>query len=207
MPGVWIWWKIWIRFLCQNTGVRRTWGRRILSLCLIFDSSYERKSALLRFDEFKENELISNVIYRITLGRGVAWWGKTQASESILDDVVFEIELIRQIEINIDYILMLVKKQNFMIPIAKHWAKCCITINKAIDASPELRSKETASLKPLAGESRCGWCHEWMAWVCRNNENMTTNTIITEKNWSRKIRGSSWRMRSVKGEIKQPERT
>lgn len=30
--------------------------------------------------------------------------------EDITDDIVFEIELIRQIEINIDYILMLVKK-------------------------------------------------------------------------------------------------
>ena len=30
--------------------------------------------------------------------------------EDITDDIVFEIELIKQIEINIDYILMLVKK-------------------------------------------------------------------------------------------------
>lgn len=32
-----------------------------------------------------------------------------EAKEDITDDVVFEVELIRQIEINIDYILMLVK--------------------------------------------------------------------------------------------------
>ena len=52
---------------------------------------------------------------------------------------MFDIELIKQIEINIDYILMLVKKY--------HDTHCkdkevLITINKAIDASPELRSKK-----------------------------------------------------------------
>lgn len=57
----------------------------------------------------------------------------------ITDDVVFEVELIKQVEINIDYILMLVKKY--------HNTHCedkevLITIRKAIDASPELRSKK-----------------------------------------------------------------
>ena len=51
---------------------------------------------------------------------------------------VFEIELIKQIEINIDYILMLVQKY--------HDSHCndkevLITIQKAVDASPDLRSK------------------------------------------------------------------
>ena len=36
--------------------------------------------------------------------------GKRRESTDITDDVVFEIELIRQVEINIDYILMLVKE-------------------------------------------------------------------------------------------------
>ncbi len=53
----------------------------------------------------------------------------------MLFHIVFEVELIKQIEINIDYILMLVKKY--------HDTHCedkevLITINKAIDASPEL---------------------------------------------------------------------
>ncbi len=52
---------------------------------------------------------------------------------------VFEVELIKQIEINIDYVLMLVKKY--------HDTHCedkevLITIRKAVDASPELRSKK-----------------------------------------------------------------
>ena len=61
---------------------------------------------------------------------------------------MFEVELIRQIEINIDYILMLVKKY--------HDTHCedkevLITIQKAIDASPELRSKKNLINTFLAG--------------------------------------------------------
>ena len=39
-------------------------------------------------------------------------WKKTPPGEKedINDDVIFEVELIKQIEINIDYILLLVKK-------------------------------------------------------------------------------------------------
>ena len=76
------------------------------------------------------------------------WKRKRQESTDITDDVVFEIELIRQIEINIDYILMLVKKY--------HDTHCedkevLITINKAIDASPELRSKKQLIETFIAG--------------------------------------------------------
>ena len=76
------------------------------------------------------------------------WKRKRRESTDITDDVVFEIELIRQVEINIDYILMLVKKY--------HDTHCedkevLITINKAIDASPELRSKKQLIETFIAG--------------------------------------------------------
>lgn len=47
------------------------------------------------------------------------WRRKRENNEStdITDDIVFEVELIKQIEINIDYILMLVK--NIMIHIVR----------------------------------------------------------------------------------------
>ena len=59
--------------------------------------------------------------------------------ERINDDIVFEIELIKQVEVNIDYILMLVAKY--------HESNCedktiLTNINKSIDASVELRSKK-----------------------------------------------------------------
>ena len=59
--------------------------------------------------------------------------------ESILNDVIFELELVKQIEVNIDYILMLVEKY--------HESNCknkeiLVDIDKAIKSSPGLRSKK-----------------------------------------------------------------
>ena len=59
--------------------------------------------------------------------------------EDITDDIEFEIELIKQVEINIDYILMLVEKY--------HDGNCedkeiLASIRKAVDASIQLRSKK-----------------------------------------------------------------
>lgn len=59
--------------------------------------------------------------------------------ENINDDIIFEMELVRQIEVNIDYILILV---------AKYKDSNCedkdilTTIDKAIGSSMELRSKK-----------------------------------------------------------------
>lgn len=103
------------------------------------------RNLLVAFDEFKEKELLTERDLQDYLGRYQdlrdEWKRKRENGEStdIVDDIVFEVELIKQIEINIDYILMLVKKY--------HDARCedkeiLITIKKAIEASPELRSKK-----------------------------------------------------------------
>lgn len=60
-------------------------------------------------------------------------------STNINDDVVFEMELVKQIEVNIDYILFLVKKF--------HDSHCKdseirVKIDKAIDSSPDMRDKK-----------------------------------------------------------------
>jgi type I restriction enzyme R subunit len=63
---------------------------------------------------------------------------KNTDKEWINDDLVFELELIRQVEINIDYILMLVAKY--------HESNCedqsiLVSIQKAVNSSLQLRSK------------------------------------------------------------------
>ena len=57
----------------------------------------------------------------------------------INDDVVFEMELVRQVEVNIDYILFLVQQYN-----QGHQdnAELMVKISKAIDSSPDLRDKK-----------------------------------------------------------------
>lgn len=64
---------------------------------------------------------------------------KTGDKENINDDLIFETELIRQVEINIDYILLLVQKY--------HDTNCTdkeilVNISKAIGSSIQLRSKK-----------------------------------------------------------------
>ncbi len=64
---------------------------------------------------------------------------KPEDKENINDDLIFETELIRQVEINIDYILLLVQKY--------HDTNCTdkeilVNISKAIGSSLQLRSKK-----------------------------------------------------------------
>lgn len=59
--------------------------------------------------------------------------------ESIADDLVFEMELVRQIEVNIDYILMLVEKRHGDNEKDREIAE---RIRSSVAASPELRDKQ-----------------------------------------------------------------
>lgn len=112
---------------------------------VLFGSILRMRNLLVAFDEFKEKELLTERDFQDYLGRYQdlrdEWKRKRESGElsDITDDVVFEVELINQVEINIDYILMLVKKY--------HDTNCedkeiLISIKKAVDASPELRSKK-----------------------------------------------------------------
>ena len=148
----------------------------------LFGAILRMRNLLLSFDEFKGNELISERDLQDYLGRYQdlrdEWSRKRKERTDITDDVVFEIELIRQIEINIDYILMLVKKY--------HDTHCedkevLITINKAIDASPELRSKKQLIETFIAGINDVDdVMNEWREFVVEQRE-QELNTIITEE--------------------------
>jgi len=65
--------------------------------------------------------------------------GKEDEKENINDDLVFEMELIKQIEINIDYILELIKKYHLDNMKDK---EILADINRAIESSVELRNKK-----------------------------------------------------------------
>lgn len=110
----------------------------------LFGAVLRMRNLLLSFDDFKGKEILSERDLQDYLGTYQdlrdKWRPVGKEREDIADDIVFEIELIKQIEINIDYILMLVKKY--------HDTHCTdkeilISIEKAVDASPELRSKKS----------------------------------------------------------------
>ncbi|WP_269452076.1 type I restriction endonuclease subunit R, EcoR124 family [Tessaracoccus coleopterorum] len=65
---------------------------------------------------------------------------KDADKESINDDIVFEIELIKQVEINVDYILMLVQKYREQHGDGED-KEIRAEISRAVDASPSLRNK------------------------------------------------------------------
>ena len=112
------------------------------------------RNLLSSFDEFAGKEGITERDLQDYLGRYQdlrdEWKRKRENGEitDITDDIVFEVELIKQIEINIDYILMLVKKYHDTHGEDK---EVLITIRKAVDASPELRSKKALIETFIAG--------------------------------------------------------
>ena len=99
--------------------------------------------------------------------------------EDITDDIEFEIELIKQVEINIDYILMLVEKY--------HAGNCedkeiLASIRKAVDASMQLRSKKElieAFISHVNVDTQV--TTDWRRFVLEQEENDLTEIISTEK--------------------------
>ena len=152
---------------------------------MLFGALLRMRNLLSSFDDFKSYELISERDLQDYLGRYQdlrdEWRNKKrgEAKEDITDDVVFEVELIRQIEINIDYILMLVKKY--------HDTHCndkevLITIRKAIDASTELRSKKQLIETFIADVNDVDdVVTEWNAYVSEQREKELTQIIQEEK--------------------------
>ena len=101
------------------------------------------KNILASFDRFEGNEILSERDYQDYIGTYndlYIEFKKTDGeSERIKDDIVFEMELVKQVEVNIDYILLLVAKY--------HQSNCTDkeilgSIDKAIKSSLALRSKK-----------------------------------------------------------------
>lgn len=102
------------------------------------------KNILSTFDEFAGNEIISERdvqdYHSMYINLYNEFRGRSKGdSENVNDDIVFEMELIKQVEINIDYILALIKKYH-----EGHLQdkEIVVSINKAIDSSVELRNKK-----------------------------------------------------------------
>ena len=102
------------------------------------------RNILSSFDKFAGNEILSERDFQDYTGMYVDLYQKYKQKddgekESIKDDIVFEMELVKQVEVNIDYILMLVAKY--------HQSNCedkeiLGAIDKAIKSSLALRSKK-----------------------------------------------------------------
>ena len=100
------------------------------------------------------------------------------AKDIINDDIVFEMELIKQIEINIDYILLLIRKYRDGQMQDK---EIVISIAKAIDSSLELRNKKDLIEAFLASLTPNGDIdEEWRAFVAERKEEELARVIREE---------------------------
>ena len=153
----------------------------------LFGAILRMRNLLLSFDEFVGMELISERDLQDYLSRYQdlrdEWINRRERGEStvINDDIVFEVELINQIEIDIDYIFMLVKKY--------HDSHCedkelLGTIKKAVDASPELRSKKTlieTFISRINNNDDYDVIAEWQDYVTKEREEALDQLIKDEK--------------------------
>ena len=103
------------------------------------------RNILSSFDKFKGNEILTERDFQDYIGTYTDLYEEFKSlktngeAESIKDDIVFEMELVKQVEVNIDYILMLMAKY--------HESNCTNkeilgSIDKAIKSSLALRSKK-----------------------------------------------------------------
>lgn len=151
----------------------------------LFGAVLRMRNLLTAFDDFEGKEILSERDLQDYLGRYQdlrdEWKKKreNEEKEDITDDVVFELELVKQIEINIDYILILVTKY--------HDSHCSdketlITIQKSIDASPELRSKKALIENFIDGINDVDdVMAEWHSYIAAEKEKQLNEIIAEEK--------------------------
>ena len=167
-----------------------------------FGNILRLRNILSTFDEFEGNEILSPFDFQNYTGiyndLYLEFRPKAQA-ENIDDDIVFEMELVKQIEVNIDYILMLVAKY--------HQSNCedkeiLIAIDRAIKSSIELRSKKELIDGFIATiNSKTDVNNDWKKFVAQQKETDLANLITEEKlkeEETRKFIENSFRDGSIK---------
>lgn len=149
----------------------------------LFGAILRMRNLLSSFDEFAGNEILSEGEMQDYLSRYndlyLEWkkYRDERTKEDITNDIVFEIELIKQVEINIDYILLLVKKYHDSHQEDK---EILISINRAIDSSLELRSKKQLIETFIAGINDVeDVMLEWKEFVSKQKE-LELSKIISE---------------------------
>ncbi len=150
----------------------------------LYGSILKAKNILSTFDEFIGKEILSERDVQDYHSMYINLYHEfrnrnTGDVENVNDDIVFEMELIKQVEINIDYILELIIKYH-----ESHLKdkEIIISINKSIDSSVELRNKKDLiqkfiqSLTPGADVT-----DDWQSFVNEKKMEELNLIIIEEK--------------------------
>lgn len=151
----------------------------------LFGNLLKAVNLLQCFDEFKNKLLISERDMQDYQSMYIDVYNKFRNrekhdKEDITEDLIFEIELVKQVEVNIDYIMLLVAKYQ-----SEHTgnAEIRLSITKAIDSSIELRNKKDLienfidSLTPEVTDVDV----VWREYVERQKEQELENIITEER--------------------------
>lgn len=151
----------------------------------LFGAILRLKNILTAFDDFVGNEILSEIEFQdyqsLYLNLYAEFRSATEAEkESINDDVVFEIELIKQVEINVDYILMLVEKY-LKAKGSGTDREIRATMERAINASPSLRNKKDLIEQFVDSVSTAAKVDaEWIAFIAEKKAEELDRIIADE---------------------------
>ncbi|UCN14992.1 type I restriction endonuclease subunit R [Cellulomonas iranensis] len=152
----------------------------------LFGALLRLRNILASFDDFTGNQILSDrdlQDYQSVYLDLYQSFRRTDTAdrESINDDVVFEIELIKQVEINVDYILMLVEQHRAAKGDGQD-KEIKATIDRAVDSSPSLRNKKDL-IEEFVDRLSIGEdvAEEWRSYVAAKRE-QELQRIITEEN-------------------------
>jgi type I restriction enzyme R subunit len=151
----------------------------------LFGAILRLQNILGSFDDYAGHEILSereSQDYRSMYLDLYADYHRTGDAdkESINDDVTFEIELVKQVEINVDYILMLVEQYR-----QEHGngqdKEIRAEISRAVDASPSLRDKKDLIETFVDTVSLTGTVDDnWQQYIAQKRED-ELDTIISEE--------------------------
>ncbi|MFN3717032.1 MAG: type I restriction endonuclease subunit R [Thiobacillus sp.] len=152
----------------------------------LFGSILRLRNILTAFDDFAGNEILTERKFQDYQSLYLNLYAEFRAlaaaeKESINDDVVFEIELIKQIEVNVDYILMLVERY-LKARGSGQDKEIRATLSRAIDASPSLRNKKDLIEQFVDSVStKAKVDAQWQAFVAKRKAE-DLDRIIAEEN-------------------------
>ena len=148
----------------------------------LFGKILKLRNVLTSFDEFASDDTLSPRDLQNYTSVYNGLWEKHRRrdapeKESILDDVVFEIELVKQVEVNIDYILMLVLKWREAKDAGTEHVSQVVDIENAVDASPTLRNKRDLIMDFVDSQSVSDDVgDDWRAFIASAETPSSTNS-------------------------------
>lgn len=109
----------------------------------LFGNILKMRNLLSVFDQFGEKDMLSERDIQDYTGEYLRlrdiYTNQPKEKENICDDIVFEIEFVKRVEVNIDFILFLVEQYGKS---HNQDGEIRVRISKSIDSSPDLRDKK-----------------------------------------------------------------